>query len=151
MVEWGILALVVLGIAWSLGYYAQHVHALAERAAVISTLGALRTSLVVQQITPTTRPATPRIPASMGNPFDSLERYPPNYAGEVQGRNVSAVSPGQWAFDPQCQCIGYKPLYPQDLQSLEQLGALWFQQSRLGTAILLTPLDHYVWHGSVVQ
>lgn len=151
MVEWSILTLVVLGIVWSLGYYAQRVHALAERAAVLSTLGALRTSLVLQQITPTANSAPPRRLTPVGNPFDSLARYPANYAGEVQGRDVGQVAAGQWVFDPACRCIGYKPLYPQGLQSHEQLGALWFQQSRLGTAILLTPLDHYVWYGSAVQ
>ncbi len=151
MVEWSILALVVLGFAGVFGYYAQRVHSQAERAAVLSALGALRTALVLEHLHTTVRnaPATQMTPAT--NPFDALAQHPATYAGTVTGRDVAAVAPGQWVFDADCACIGYKPLYLDWLQSSERLQALWFQRRGRGSATLLVPLDRYVWDGLLVE
>lgn len=151
MVEWSILALVVLGFAGVFGYYAQRVHSQAERAAVLSALGALRTALVLEHLHTTVRnaPATQMTPAT--NPFDALAQRPATYAGTVTGRDVAAVAPGQWVFDADCACIGYKPLYLDWLQSNERLQALWFQRRGRGSATLLVPLDRYVWDGLLVE
>ena len=45
-----ILALVVLGFAGVFGHYTQRVHSQAERSQVLSTLGALRTGLVIHHL-----------------------------------------------------------------------------------------------------
>lgn len=151
MLEWTILALVVLVFAGVFGRYAQRVHSQAERAAVLSTLGALRTALVVGPLQQQVQAAVPAPAAHSVNPFNALERYPVTYAGLVQGRDVGAVAPGQWVFDAQCGCIGYKPLYLDWLDSREHLDALWFQRRGSGSATFLVPLDRYVWHDQVVQ
>lgn len=151
MVEWGILALVVLGFAWALGWYAQRVHAQAERAAVLSTLGAVRTSFVLGRLQTEVQGApSSTAAANAGNPFDQLERYPA-YGGEVRGRDVGAVAAGQWVFDVQCDCIGYKPLYLDALESSERLEALWFQRRGSGRSTFLVPMDRYVWQGQLVE
>lgn len=151
MVEWGILALAVLAFAWVFGPYAQRVHALAERAAVQTTLGALRTALVMRQLQDSVH-SGPLRPAPTGdNPFDALERPPVNYAGSVQRRDVSDTAPGQWVFDGGCRCVGYKPLFTEVVESQAHLPALWFQMQREGAATLLVPLDHYVWLGEAVR
>lgn len=147
MVEWSILALVVLGFAGLFGHYTQRVHSQAERAAVLTTLGALRTALVLEQLHPTVRTVT----TSIANPLDALAQYPATYAGTVTGRDVAAVAPGQWVFDDDCACIGYKPTYLDWLQSNQQLQALWFQRRGRGSATLLVPLDRYVWDGLLVE
>lgn len=149
MVEWSVLALVVLGFAGVFGHYAQRVHSLAERAAVLTTLGALRTALVLGHLHTAVRDA-PDAPVS-ANPFDALAQRPATYAGSVTGRDVGAVAPGQWVFDAECGCIGYKPLYLDWLQSREQLQALWFQRRGRGSTTLLVPLDRYVWHDQLVE
>lgn len=151
MVEWSILVLVVLGFAGVFGHYAQRVHSQAERAAVLTTLGALRTALVLEHLHTTVGAASaPQAPA-FDNPFDALAQRPAAYAGSVTGRDVGTVAPGQWVFDAECGCIGYKPLYLDWLQSREQLQALWFQRRGRGSATLLVPLDRYVWHDQLVE
>lgn len=150
MVEWGILALVVLGFAWVFGQYAQRVHSQAEHAGVLSMLGALRTALVMQHLQQNVAGSAQAAQAS-ANPFDALEQYPANYAGLVRGRDVGAVASGKWVFDAECVCVGYKPLYLDWLDSREKLEALWFQRHGSGGASLLVPLDRYVWHAQPVE
>ena len=151
MVEWSILALVVLGFAGVFGYYAQRVHSQAERAAVLSALGALRTALVLEHLHTTVGAAPAAQAPAFDNPFDVLAQRPATYAGNVTGRDVGAVAPGQWVFDADCGCIGYKPLYLDWLQSGERLEALWFQRRGRGNATLLVPLDRYVWDGQLIE
>lgn len=151
MVEWCILALVILGFVWAFGYYAKRVHSQAERAALLSTLGALRTALVVGQLqTAVGATLAPAAPVSV-NPFDALAQPPATYAGRVNGRDVGAVPAGTWVFDAQCGCIGYKPLYLDWLESTEQLDALWFQRRGSGSAVFLVPLDRYVWQDQLIE
>lgn len=150
MVEWSILAVVVLGIAGVFGYYAQRVHSQAERAAVLTTLGALRTALVVQHLQQVAS-GEAQVAQIGANPFEVLGQYPSNYAGLVQGRDVGAVAPGQWVVDAQCGCIGYKPLYRDWLESDDQLEALWFQRRNGGTVAILVALDRYVWQGQLIN
>lgn len=150
-VEWGILALVVLGFAWAFGQYAQRVQALAERAAVQTTLGALRTALVMHHLQDKVQ-STPSAPLpALHNPFDALERLPVNYAGLVRSRDVSATAPGQWVFDTACRCVGYKPLHADAVTSRDQVPALWFQLQGQGAAVFLVPLDHYEWLGQTLR
>lgn len=152
MVEWCLLALVVLGFVGVFGHYAKRVHSQAERAAVLTTLGALRTALVLEHLqTEVGNASATKVVLESDNPFDALEQHPASYAGHVKGRDVGAVVPGQWVFDVQCGCIGYKPLYLDWLESGEQLEALWFQRRGRGSASLLIPLDRYVWHGQLVE
>lgn len=152
MVEWGVLALLVLGFTWVFGQYAQRVHSQAERASVLTTLGALRTALVIQHLRHEVSGTVPAdAQAASANPFDAVEQYPASYAGLVRGRDVGAVAPGQWVFDAECVCIGYKPMYLDWLDSGEKLEALWFQRRGSGGASLLVPLDRYVWHAQLVE
>lgn len=151
LVEWGILALVALGFSWALGHYAQRVQALAERASVLTTLGALRTALVLRHLQDNV-PRTPSAPLpALQNPFDALERTPANYAGAIRNRDVAATPAGQWVFDGACRCVGYKPLYAETLTSRDQLPALWFQLQSQGTVLHLVPLDDYQWLGERVR
>jgi hypothetical protein len=151
MLEWCLLALVVLGFVGVFGHYAKRVHSQAERAAVLTTLGALRTAMVLEHLQTAMGDASAKVLLQSDNPFDALEQYPASYAGQVKGRDVGAVVPGQWVFDAQCGCIGYKPLYLDWLESREHLDTLWFQRRKGGSASLLVPLDRYVWHDQLVE
>ncbi|MDT8990223.1 hypothetical protein RQP54_05035 [Curvibacter sp. APW13] len=151
MVEWAILALVVLGFVWVFGLYASRVHGQAERAAVMTTLGTMRTAMVLEHLQVQVRGQASAAPESSANPFTAMGAFPPNYAGEVQGRDLSQVAPGQWAFDGQCRCIGYKPLYATGLESKDGLDALWFQSRAQAGVGTLVPLDRYVWLGMAVE
>lgn len=150
MLEWSLLSLLVLAVMSALYYYARMVHAQAERAAVLTTLGALRTALIVQQLPVVAHSATDSS-AQNPNPFDSLTTLPAAYAGTVQGRDVAAVADGQWVFDEGCACIGYKPLYPEWLQTDDGLRVLWFQHRGSGNTSQWVALGQYVWQDQPIR
>ena len=151
LVEWGILALVILVLAGCFGYYAYRVQGQAERAAVISTLGALRTALVLDQLrqavaTPSTATAPNR------DPFAALERLPANYAGRRAGQKLEEVVAGQWVFDEACVCVGYKPLHGEWLESFGADQLLWFQVTAGdGGVRQLHAQRSYLWQGQTVE
>ena len=152
MVEWCILTLVLLGFVWFFGQHVRRIHSQAERAQVLSTLGALRTAMVLSHLqAEVPGSGKPLVAPDSANPFDALGYRLPNYGGEVSARDVGAVPSGQWVYDAQCGCIGYKPLYLDWLESRENLEALWFQRRSLGAVGVLVPLDRYVWQGQLVE
>lgn len=151
MVEWSILVVVLLAFVWFFGQYSKRVYSQAERAQVLTTLGALRTGMVLGHLHSTVQGNSKAGVKRSANPFDALDATPPNFGGEVVGRDVASVHPGQWVFDVQCGCVGYKPLYLDWLESQEKLDALWFQQRSLGAIGVLVPLDAYIWHGQRVE
>lgn len=149
MVEWGVLVLVILVLAGSFGYHAYRVQGQAERAAVISTLGALRTGLAIEHLRASVASHTSSA-QSPNNPFEVLQRLPPNYGGLVAGRNVEATTPGNWVFDPDCPCIGYKPMHAQWLEQPADAPALWYHIRRDSAVRELQPMQDYRWQGQMV-
>ena len=147
MVEWGILAIVILILAGVFGHYAHQVQGQSERASVLSTLGALRTALVLDHIRQTVAPQQRSKVKASGNPFDTLERMPTNYGGMVQDRQVGAITPGRWVFDPECPCIGYKPMDPEWLESPPGTQVLWYLVTREAGVGQLHPMADYKWQG----
>ena len=151
-VEWGVLALciaVVMGVLWR---YGQQVRAQSERAAVQSTLGALRTALVldyVHGILPaakkTKAPAVSPVVAL--NPFNMLQQPAANYAGEVPAALMQEVAPGSWVFDKRCACIGYKPQDAGVIDSPRGAQAVWFTVEATEAAPQLRPIQAYIWAG----
>lgn len=155
--EWGVLAVciaVVTGVLWR---YGQQVRAQSERAAVQSTLGALRTALVldyVRGMLPAAKksaglaavsvPAGPVLPP---NPFGLLQQAMVNYAGEVPAALLQEVAGGQWVFDKRCGCVGYKPQDAGVLDAPAGAQAVWFVVELTGAAPQLRPLQPYVWGG----
>lgn len=151
-VEWGVLVLcisVVMGVLWR---YGQQVRAQSERAAVQSTLGALRTALVLDYVrgmlpaaaqgkTPATAPASPP------NPFSMLLQPAANYAGEVPAALMQEVAPGSWVFDKRCACIGYKPHDAGVLNAPSGAQAVWFAVEATDGAPQLRPIQAYIWAG----
>ena len=106
---------------------------------MLTTLGALRTAMVLGHLQSAVQGNSMAAVQRSANPFHALDSIPPNFGGEVAGRDVGAVRPGQWVFDAQCGCIGYKPLYLDWLESQENLDALWFQQRSLGAVVYWYP------------
>lgn len=147
MVEWSILALVVLVIAGVLGQKLRVVQAQAELAAVKSTLGALRTAFVLAHLQ--------RKPTSVGNrdvfvqhnPFELLDRYPLNYHGKIRAIESYDVPAGTWVFDPVCNCVGYRPLATEWFESPSKDSMAWYQVSATAGPLQLAPREDYLWHG----
>lgn len=160
LTEWGVLLaliLVVLGMAY---VQTQRLRGEAELARLRSSLGALRTALVVAHLERAVqaqanvqagRSAPPALPPVSRNPFLALARLPPNYLGESNPLALVDLPGGNWVFDPACQCIGYRPSETGWLQAPEGAVALWFQVSAPPGPLQITASQPYVWMGQTVE
>ena len=151
MVEWGILAIVVLAFAGALAYQGNDIRGQAERAAVLSTLGAMRTSLVIDHLQRATNRAETEKIAAPANPFLTLQNFPPNYRGEMAVLQALEAPPGSWMFDPQNLSIGYLPQDPQWYDANTGTRILWFRTDLGPGPRMLKPLAPYVWRGVLVN
>lgn len=144
--------MLVLGaLAWAFGHQVRVVQGLGERAAVQSTLGAVRTALVIDHMQASVRPASAGGVAQQHNPFLLLRSIPVNYAGNVAKADIESVAPGSWVFDPDCICIGYRLLYPQWLENPADAGAVWFRIDSEAGPLQVVPQERYLWQGVVVD
>ena len=154
-VEWGILSAVALVIALVAGHYVRGFQAQAERSAVLSTLGALRTALTIAHLQGASASASASYAAPPGgtpvNPFLVLQALPLNYRGESSIAAMLAVPTGGWVYDPQCVCVGYVPLDTDWSDGARQTGALWFKVGSGPGPLQLTAQSAYVWRGLPVQ
>lgn len=151
MVEWGILALVVVIVLAVFAHYVRLIQGQGERAAVLSTLGALRTALVIDHVQrATARGASTSAPVNP-NPFLVLQSLPLNYRGEMGLLQALAAPPGGWVFDPQCVCIGYLPLDAAWGGTGSDASLLWFKVVPGPGARGLAAQAPYVWQGVEVR
>ena len=147
IVEWGILAIVMLILAGVFGHYARQVQGQSERASILSTLGALRTALVLNNVHQSVASKQRSRANANTNPFDTLERLPANYGGIVHDREVNAVTPGRWVFDPECPCVGYRPMDPEWLEAPPGTQMLWYLVVQEAGIDQLHPMADYKWQG----
>lgn len=168
-----VLILLLIGL-----WYARKLQAQAEFYTAQSTLGALRTALVIHQLqsalghTATQRSkATPisaatstlasastslaaTATASVPNPFTLLAQEPTNYNGERSSTTTEWV-PGMWMFDAQCPCIGYLPKYFQSTTNTTNTTTatqpLWFFFKTVDNAPTLVVQHAYEWEGLFIQ
>jgi len=149
VVEWSIIAVVLIGLVWALEHQMRVVRGQGERVAVRSTLGSLRAALVIDQLMAQVRAknATSGATAASKNPFILLQGVPPNYAGELAQRDIFSVPPGSWVYDPQCGCIGYRLLYAQWLEPEQAAGAIWLRVGGATGEPRLVPMADYLWLG----
>lgn len=147
MLEWCILATVALLIAGGLGYYGRQVQAYGERAAVLTTLGALRTALAIDHLQRVAAHGGAAVADPAPNPFLLLKTPPPNYRGELTAAESFTVAPGGWFFDPRCPCVGYRPMDPGSGRAAENADWLWFTLSPGPAPHQLLAREAYVWRG----
>lgn len=151
LTEWSLLVLVLGAVAWAFGHQVRVVQGMGERAAVQSTLGAVRTALVIDHMHAAVLSTGAGNAARQRNPFLLLRSVPVNYAGNVTRANMESVAPGNWVSDPDCGCIGYRLLYPQWLESSTDPGVVWFRIGSTAGPLQVTPLERYRWQGVVVD
>lgn len=147
IVEWSIVAAVLIALIWALEHQVRVVQGQGERAAIRATLTSLRAGLVIDQLMLQARPrAAPDAPRPQ-NPFALMQSIPPNFAGELAMRNVNSAPPGSWVFDPECVCVGYRLLYPQWLEPAQAADAIWFRIRSENGQVRLSALTDYLWLG----
>jgi hypothetical protein len=151
MVEWGILAVLVLALVGVFGHYVRVIQGQGERAAVLSTLGALRTALVIDHVQRHAKTTIGDQTTAPLNPFLVLQALPANYGGEMSVVQSLAAPGGRWVYDPQCSCIGYVPLDAVWRTSGSAASVLWFKVSDGNGPRALVAMEAYVWQGLPVQ
>ena len=152
VIEWSIIAAVLIGLVWALEHEVRVVRGQGERVAVRSTLASLRAALVIDHLTAQVRPkssaaAAASATAAAKNPFTLLQGVPPNYAGERAMRDIFSAPPGSWVYDAECGCIGYRLLYPQWLEPEQTADAIWLRIGGANGEPRLVPLADYRWFG----
>jgi hypothetical protein len=85
------------------------------------------------------------------NPFKVLQVVPATYAGEFSTSRVKEVTPGNWFFDPECICVGYRALNPQWLEPSADPAILWFKVRGATGPLQLTAANAYRWQGQTVN
>lgn len=151
VLEWGIVVVVLLTLMGAFERHVRVVQSQGELAAVKSTLGALRTALVLDFLQQTVNAGRPNVVIQQRNPFRLLKELPANYGGEFAALHMETVAPGSWVFDPDCSCVGYLPLYPQDLESPTNTPALWFKVGGAPGPLQMTATNTYVWQGQLLN
>jgi hypothetical protein len=147
LLEWSVLAGVIIVLGLAFVRQVRVVQGQAELAAVKSTLGALRTAFVIdysrkQMTVGVSDPTSPQ-----PNPFELLERHPLNYRGVMSAAEAVKASSGGWMFDPVCICVGYLPLDEQWFDSPHGDLIAWYQVSDTPGPLQLTVKALYVWQG----
>lgn len=145
LLEWTIVAGVVLSVTLLLIRQAHEVKGQAELANVRTTLAALRTALVIEHLKQSADQSDPVATLAGGNPFALLQNRPMNYAGVMNSRDVEGLPPGTWMFGPDCVCLAYRPLDDTWFFSPDGSGVAWFQVSAPPRPPLISARVAYRW------
>jgi len=153
-VEWLTLALLVLILMGVFVRYAREVRAQSELAAIRSTVGALRTALVVehlrQQVAGAATPAPPTSALAV-NPFELVDKLPAGYLGALRQGDAGRAPAGSWVYAPDCPCVGYRPLDPVWLEGTSSDGWVWLAMTRNEAVLQLHTKENYRWRGEKVD
>ncbi len=150
-VEWSLLVVVVLVLMGVFAHQFRIVQAQGELAAIKTTLGALRTALVIDHLQGAAASRTPAVAIAQRNPFLLLDHLPGNYAGVSEGVRADATPGGKWVFDAYCNCIGYGPMYPFALDEGGDAPMVWFRISAPPGPLHITPVQAYRWQGELIN
>lgn len=146
LIEWSIVALILVALVGLYTRQTRDMRGQTELAAVRSTLGALRTALVIDHL----RKTVAGVQANKGgarNPFELLQQHPQNYWDASAGRGQAKAPPGHWVFDGACDCVGYVPSDPRWLDHFNDEGIVWFKVTGDGRTgpLELTAKEAYAW------
>lgn|GEM_PF-1576637 len=155
LVEWGLMALLVLSLVVLFLHQTRDVQAQAEGAAVKRTLAGLRTAMTLDylrvQAGGQVHGTATSVAVSQRNPFELLDRVPTGYVGEKHWDVAASIKPGSWFFDRACPCVGYLPAGPPGQFSAEPLGLLQFRLVSGSGPIQLVADRQYLWQGQPLE
>lgn len=151
MVEWSLLAGVIVVLALVFARQVRVLQGQAELAAVRSTLGALRTALVIDDLKQKVAGKSSSASRMQRNPFEMLQRNPVTYRGVMTSFEAASVPAGSWVFEPVCACVGYVPMDDQWFESPSGQGMAWYQLSSGSWPVQLTAKEAYIWQGHAMN
>ena len=149
--EWSVMGMVVAILVAAFMHYTRIVQGQGEYAAVRSTLGALRSALVIDHLQRSAAKPAGAVVNGQRNPFDLLQQRPANYSGVASSEQAASVVPGSWVFDPLCPCIGYRPLDDLWFDSPSGEPMAWFQLQGAPGPLQLTGKEIYRWQGQLLD
>ena len=147
MLDWGLLALVILVLVLVFLRQQRVVQGQAELAAIKTTVGALRVALVFEQLRAQMGNGQSAVAAAQRNPFLFLQQPPINYQGEMIAARAAAAPPGSWIYDPECGCVAYLPLDPHWLSSPSGATSVWYRVVTEAGVPRLVAMEAYAWQG----
>jgi len=152
-VEWLALAMLLVILMMTFLRYAREVHGQTELAAIRSTVGALRTSLVVEHLRQQVggKVDAGQTSARPINPFDYVGKLPAGYVGELPQADAHRVPAGSWVYAPDCACVGYRPIDDTWLEATSSDGWVWFALTRRDAVLQLHTKENYRWRGETVD
>ena len=148
--EWAVVAAVVIAALTAINKQYQDLQSQAEYAAIQSVLGSMRTAMVLGYLKNTASGNVPSVTAAPENPIEFLQQLP-TYAGTVRMGDQSQVSPGNWMFDADCRCVGYRPMHPDWLQPYQDFPALWFKLRSTKGVPELVAMQSYSWRNAPIR
>lgn len=151
IVEWSLILLVIGVLVVVFARQVRVVQGQMELAAIKSTLGALRTALVIDHLQKHVAVARSTVTVVQRNPFELLRGQLANYAGVVTSAQTADIVPGSWIFDVECGCIGYRPMFAQWLDSPSGDAMAWFYVKGSIGPFELVARETYLWQGDVVN
>jgi len=151
MIEWSLVAALIVVLALVFMHKVRVLQGQAELSNVKTTLGALRTALVLDHLQHSVSSRGTDLALLQRNPFELLQRRPTNYLGELSRAQAAAAPDGSWMFDPVCVCVGYRPLYAEWLVSPSGEPLAWYQLSGDAGPWQLTAKEAYIWQGQVMN
>jgi hypothetical protein len=154
MAEWSMLVGVIVVLSLVFVRQMRVIQGQGELAAVRSTLGALRSALVIEYLRKNVIAGTSSVALTQRNPFELLQRQPVNYFGVLTPAEVAAgaaAPPGSWVFEPVCGCVGYRPIYDQWFDSPSGADMAWYQLGGAPGPLQLTAKEAYVWQGELMN
>jgi hypothetical protein len=126
------------------------VQAQGELAAVKTTLGALRTALLLDHLKSAIDGTTQTKPLQ-SNPFLLMAPVPANYVGVLSESQSKVLKPGTWVYDAYCRCIGYEPLYAYATTLPADSAGLWFRVSAPPGPLQITAMQPYRWQDQPLE
>jgi hypothetical protein len=151
MVEWSIVALVIVLLVLVFSQRMRVLQGQAELAAVRTTLGALRTSLVLEHLRKSAALEDTSAELAQHNPFELLQHYPGNYFGEMSAKQAQTMPAGGWVFDPDCVCVGYLPIWGEWFDSPSGELMAWYRVRAESGPLQLVAREKYLWQGEVLN
>lgn len=151
MVEWSLLAGVIVVLVLVFARQVRVVQGQAELAAVKSTLGALRTAFVIDHLQKNVLTGQAYVALTQRNPFELLQNRHLNYLGEKTAAQAGQAPAGSWVFDTVCACVGYLPLHAQWFDSPSGDVMAWYQVSGASGVLQLTAREAYIWQGETMN
>jgi hypothetical protein len=151
MVEWSILALLVLASGFWFVRQTYVVKGQAELAAVRTTLGALRTAFILEHLRLAVQDPAASVASPQRNPFELVGAHPANYRGPIRPAQLLDVPAGQWFFEIDCECVGYRPFHAEWLDSPNSDTVAWYRVSQPPGPLQLKPLEPYLWQGKPLE